>query len=86
MIATTQSERLALIKKIAERRAKMDRINSQSKETVRKARKSTKRGFMSVPGEDTSKNPNYYTDDRRYAKEYYGDTFYETTRYDNEWD
>lgn len=86
MIATTQSERLSLIKKIAERRAKMTRIKTKSDETLRKARRTTKRGFMSVPGEDTSKNPNYYTDDRSYAKEYYGETFYETTRYDNEWD
>ena len=28
----------------------------------------------------------YYTDASKYAKKYYGETFYETTRFDNEWD
>ena len=27
-----------------------------------------------------------WTDASRYAKEYYGETMYETTRYDNDWD
>lgn len=82
-IATTQSERLALIKEIAERKNKMKRIKAQSKTVLQKAPKA-KRGFMDVP-EDTSKNPNYYTDASKYAKQYYGETFYQTTRYDNDW-
>ena len=28
----------------------------------------------------------YYTDASKYAKKYYGETFYETTRFDNDWD
>lgn len=82
-IATTYEERMALIKQIAERKNKMKRIKAQSKTVLKKAPK-VKRGFMDVP-EDTSKNPNYYTDASKYAKQYYGETFYQTTRYDNDW-
>jgi len=28
----------------------------------------------------------YYTDASKYAKKYYGETFHETTRFDNDWD
>jgi len=82
-IATTQSERLALIKQIAERKQKMARIKTQSKKVMRKAPKPA-RSFMDTP-EDTSKNPNYYTDASKYAQQYYGETFRETTRFDNDW-
>ena len=27
----------------------------------------------------------YYTDSSKYAKQYYGETYYETTRHDNDW-
>lgn len=27
----------------------------------------------------------YYTDASKYAKQYYGETFHETTRHDNDW-
>lgn len=81
--ATTYEERMALIKQIAERKNKMKRIKAQSKTVFRKAPK-VQRKMMDVP-EDTSKNPNYYTDASKYAKQYYGETFYQTTRYDNDW-
>ena len=84
-IVTTQTERLALIKEIAERKKNMAKIRKQSATVFRKAPKA-KRGFMDVPGEDTSKNPNYYTDASKYANQYYGETFRETTRFDNDWD
>lgn len=83
-IATTQADRLALIKEIAERKNKMARIKTQSKKVMRKAPKAA-RTFMDTP-EDTSKNPNYYTDSSKYAQQYYGETYYETTRHDNDWD
>lgn len=83
-IATTQADRLALIKEIAERKKKMARIKTQSKKVMRKAPKPA-RTFMDTP-EDTSKNPNYYTDSSKYAQQYYGETYYETTRFDNDWD
>lgn len=82
-IATTQSERLALIKQIAERKKNMARIKAKSKTVMRKAPKPA-RTFMDTP-EDTSKNPNYYTDASKYAQQYYGETFYETTRHDTDW-
>jgi len=84
-IATTQSERIALIKEIAERKKNIARIKNQSKIVMDKAPK-VARTFMDVPNEDTSKNPYYYTDASKYAKEYYGETMYQTTRYDNDWD
>jgi hypothetical protein len=83
--ATTYEDRIALIKEIAERKKKMAKIKAKSKTVVRRAPK-VKRSFMDVPNEDASKNPNYYTDASKYAKEYYGETFYQTTRYDNDWD
>ena len=82
-IATTQSERFALIKQIAERKKKMARIKTQSKKVMRKAPKAA-RTFMDK-AEDTSKNPNYYTDSSKYAQQYYGETYYETTRHDTDW-
>jgi len=30
-------------------------------------------------------NHNHWTDERAYAKQYYGDVAYQTTRYDNDW-
>jgi hypothetical protein len=85
-VATTQGERLALIKKIGDRRAKMNKIKAASKASFTLAVKvPTKRSFANVGGEDTSKNPNYYTDSRKYAKEHYGEVMYETTRFDNDW-
>ena len=59
--ATTQSDRLALIKEIAERKKK----------------------DLDIPKES---NMYHWTDASKYAKEYYGETMFETTRYDNDWD
>ena len=28
----------------------------------------------------------YYTDASKYAEQYYGETYHETTRFDNDWD
>lgn len=28
----------------------------------------------------------YYTDASKYAQQYYGETYHETTRFDNDWD
>jgi len=82
-IATTQADRIALIKEIAERKNKMASIKAKSKIVMRKASKPA-RTFMDTP-EDTSKNPNYYTDSSKYAQQYYGETFHETTRHDTDW-
>jgi len=42
-----------------------------------------------VKREDRSmlrKEEMHWTDASKYAKQYYGETFYETTRHDNDWD
>lgn len=83
--ATTYEDRIALIKEIAERKKKMASVKVKSKSVMERKPK-VKRSFLAVPNDDTSKNPNYYTDEAKYAKEYYGETFYQTTRFDNEWD
>ena len=82
--ATTQSERIALIKEIAERKKKLAAIKKKSSNSVRlmKASSVPARTFMDTP-DDSSKNPNYYTDASKYAGEYYGETFRETTKFDS---
>lgn len=98
-IAKTQTERLTLIKEIAERRKaekkaerarqiKMNEIKEKGKKArsvMLKARKNRKDPLTILNIKD-GENPNYWTDGSKYAKEYYGETMFETTRYDNEWD
>lgn len=83
-IARTYDERIALIKEIAERKKKMQKIKAKSA-NVRKAARATnqKRDFMNIPKEE---NIYAYTDASKYAKEYYGEVMHETTRFDNDWD
>jgi len=79
-IATTYDERMALIKKVAERRKKLAAV----KKKTRKVRApKVDRSFMDVPKES---NMYQWTDASKYAKEYYGETMYHTTRFDNDWD
>ena len=82
--ATTYSERMSLIKEIAERKKLMSKIKRASGNVIARATAPVKpaRVFMDTP-EDTSKNPNYYTDASKYAGQYYGDTFRETTKFDS---
>lgn len=87
-VAKTKNERMALIKQIAERRNKMAKIKTESKKARKvmlKARKNRKDplSYLNVKEGD---NPNHWTDGSNYAKEFYGETLFETTRYDNEWD
>jgi len=78
--ATTQSERLALIKKVANRRKKLAAVKSKTRK-IRAPK--VDRSFMDIPKES---NMYQWTDASKYAKEYYGETMYETTRFDNDWD
>lgn len=84
--ATTQDERIALIKKIALRKKKMSAIRKKSSSTIVKAKRVTPmvRDFVKTP-DDSSKNPYYYTDSSKYANEYYGEVYRETTRFDDDW-
>jgi len=79
--ATTYDERMALIKKIAQRKTKLEKIKRKTRSI--KLKKSKDLSKMPLPSES---NIYHYTDASRYANEYYGETMYETTRYDNDWD
>jgi len=80
-IATTYDERMALIKKIAQRKTKLEKVKRKTRSI--KLKKSKDLSKMPLPSES---NIYHYTDASRYANEYYGETMYETTRYDNDWD
>jgi len=86
-VAITYEERIALIRKIAERKKKMNLIKVKSKSVIdhldryEDAPKKANR----IVEEDKSKNDNYWTDAPKYAEKYYGETFRETTRFDNDW-
>ena len=82
-ISTNKAERLALIKKIAERRTKMANVKRKTRALKPQIKKSKNLKNMPLPKET---NIYQWTDASRYAKEYYGKTMYETTRYDNDWD
>ena len=89
-VATNYDDRIALIKKIAEqkkhedaRKKRMAKVRSQSTKVMMQAKK-VKRDFMQIPAE--GENMYQWTDASKYAKEYYGETMYETTRFDNDWD
>jgi hypothetical protein len=82
--ATTQSERLALIKKIAERRNKMAKIKAKSSKVYETINYKTGPKKIEIPKDND--NIYAYTDASKYAKEYYGEVMYETTKYDNDWD
>ena len=82
-ISINKAERLALIKKIAERRTKMANVKRKTRALKPQIKKSKNLTNMPLPKET---NIYQWTDASRYAKEYYGETMYETTRYDNDWD
>ena len=75
-IAHTMEERLALIKEVSEKFNKKIKRNNN----VRK----TETHYMDKY--DNGDNIHAYTDASKYAEKYYGDTYRQTTRYDNDWD
>lgn len=80
-VATTYEDRLALIKTIAERRKRMAMVRQQSTKVMTSVK--AKKAEIDIPEES---NMYAWTDASRYAKEYYGDTLYHTTKFDNDWD
>lgn len=79
MTTAEKTARLNLIKKIAGRRKTLSKVKSKTRAIkVPKA----DRSFMDIPKET---NIYAYTDAPKYAQEYYGEVYYETTRYDNDW-
>ena len=84
-VAHTMEERLALIRKIAKRKGMLKTV----KQKTRKARSyALKNRKDDVPewARDDGNNVNAWTDERKYADQYYGDAYRDTTRYDNDWD
>ena len=80
-VATAYEDRMALIKKIAERRKTMSKVRKQSAKVIKSVQ--PKKKEIEIPKES---NIYAWTDAPKYAKEYYGDVMYQTTRYDNDWD
>ena len=79
--ATTYDDRISLIKEIAERKKKMAKIRKKSSRVLKSVQ--PKKEEIQIPKES---NIYQWTDASKYAKEYYGETLYYTTKYDNDWD
>ena len=92
MTPEQKADRLAMIKKIATKQrrqkaflAKMDSKSAVVKGNI-KARKVVRKGLTIAGVKDDYTNINQWTDASSYANEYYGETFRQTTRFDNDWD
>jgi ribonuclease HI len=87
-IAVTYEERIALIKRIAERKKTLAKVKTKSRsvfDVMDKYEDTEKRNAKFVE-EDKSKNDNHWTDAPKYANQYYGEVYRETTRFDNDWE
>lgn len=80
-VATTYEDRLALIKTIAERRKRMAMVRKQSAKVM--ATVKPKKAEIDIPEES---NIYAWTDASKYANQYYGEVYRQTTRFDNDWD
>lgn len=87
----TKEERLALIKAAAEKIQGKKTFKAKAKKSATKARvaavkrRSQEDRALDREIEKLDENHNLWTDASSYAKEYYGDVAYETTRFDNDW-
>ena len=92
-----KADRLALIKKIAERKIMLARVKAQTaaalkseemklQRELRNEKAHAKREAAKKPIVDETTNVNRYTDESKYANIHYGDTFRATTQFDNDWD
>jgi|TARA_B110000046_G_scaffold185584_1_gene227886 hypothetical protein len=80
-------DRLALIRKVGNRRNKMANLKAKSKALLNSdmlPKKSKLVHGIFIPTDDMT-NVNTYTDAPKYAKMYYGETAHETTKFDNDW-
>ena len=82
VVVSTYEDRLALIRKIALRKKKLEEVKAQTRSFSKTLAKPSRKA-QTLP--DDNKNINAYTDASKYAKQYYGETYFETTRYDNDW-
>lgn len=73
----TNAQRIALIRKATKK--------FQQKQTRAARIKRTENPYDHIVKNEND-NIYHYTDDSKYADEYYGDSYRNTTRYDNDWD
>lgn len=87
MTAEQKAARLELIKKVAQKQKFKQRLQSKGIAPIRKARSYVSDSDRKLDRElaRMDENHNQWTDASSYAKEYYGDVAYQTTRYDNDW-
>lgn len=90
----TTAERMAMIHEVAlklrAKKAQKERLSAVRKRTLEMKNALTKKsGFVQyeqsfdVPADNDSET--HWSDGSKYAKKYYGNTLFETTRFDNEW-
>lgn len=86
----TKADRLALIHQIAEKR-RHEAARKVRLAAIRKKTNSLKKSmaaqspFAQQEKVKDKENELHWTDGSKYAKKYYGETLYETTRFDNDW-
>ena len=90
----TQEQRLAIIKAAAERVQKRNAFRAKAKKSSVKAllkatpefeaKRIAEKKFQEKM-DAMNENFNHYTDSEKYAKQYYGDVYSDTTKFDNEW-
>ena len=95
MTAQEKANRLALIKKIAEKRNRQAAFKAKIASQGSKVRRWTdeveaprrKKANDKFEAElaRMDENHNAWTDASKYAEQYYGETMRETTRFDNDW-
>lgn len=87
MILNTYEERIKFISKLAQRqkfikKMKAKVINSYQLEENQKQK--PLKNLTEIY--DNQDHEIYHKDEKEYAKKYYGETFYHTTKFDNQWD
>lgn len=93
MTTQTKEQRLAMIKAAAEKVARRKRLKGTS--SIGKLTRAASEQYEAraeknrrIDAEIDKLNDNsllYWNDSSRYAEKYYGETYRETTKYDNEW-
>lgn len=92
----SKEDRLKQIKIIHQKRLKRQAFRARLEANAQKVRRYTdevekparKKAAAKLDAimDKYDENYNHYTDASKYAKEYYGERMYQTTRFDNDWD
>ena len=72
----TDKQRIALIRKLTKKFSSKIKRNSNVRRTE----------TLYLDKYDNGSNPHHYTDASKFAEEYYGETYRQTTYLDNDWD